>query len=538
MTKPVLSIGFDVPFDEALKWGRDRVSVLPDTYYGTLAAQARSRAFTVSGLTSITQIQGVLESLTRAVKAGTTFSEWQETLTPQALALGKGHLDNVFRTAVQTHYNIGRYQQQAENKSHRPYIMYDAINDGRTRPHHRALDNFIADIDDVVWDKIYPPNGFRCRCSTISLTEAQARKRGWIGAPVLPAGGKADDGWDYHPAKSQDDMLSAIKSKKIAQLPPAIKPAAIKAVTPPVYWNSATDAGKWHDLSFASAPSYIKGAIKDIGDPLRVYATPTKTAHYKQSTRSIEMAGYKLHVLRDQGTWRHEFGHFIDGGITSRQSGDKWISASPTFRAAMAADSKLLIEKAAAGAPNAKITKARKLVLQEAYEKTRVELLDSADRDAWLERRAAAAGIDYQAMKSAMDRHTVFPQYYVGIGLKDRYRRMIVAYELQDAQGLMDAMTGGKLHSEAFATFDKGIVGKVSDLFGSATINKVCGQGKSGCGHSNRYYSQAEYLAGTECFANLVTMHADENEFFRQIVARFTPNMNAEFMSRMSKYAI
>jgi uncharacterized protein with gpF-like domain len=29
--------------------------------------------------------------------------------------------------------------------------MYDAINDGRTRPAHRTMDNHIAPIDDPIW---------------------------------------------------------------------------------------------------------------------------------------------------------------------------------------------------------------------------------------------------------------------------------------------------------------------------------------------------------------------------------------------------
>lgn len=217
MSKPVLSIGFDVPFDEAIKWGKERISVLPDVFYDVLPAQARSRAFTVSGLSSLDQIQGVLDSLTRAMEQGETFADWKKTLDPKVLALGNARLDNIFRTNIQTHYNIGRYQQQEANKAHRPFRMYDAINDGRTRPHHRALDNFIAPIDDPVWAKIMPPLGFRCRCSSLSLTEAQARQRGWKSAPELPADGHADEGWDYDKLTGQDAALAKIVSAKISQ---------------------------------------------------------------------------------------------------------------------------------------------------------------------------------------------------------------------------------------------------------------------------------------------------------------------------------
>lgn len=162
MSKPVLSLGFDVPFSEAIAWAKDRISILPDTYYTDLPAQARSRAFTISGLSALDQIQGVLDNLNKTLETGGTFAEWRKNLKPEVLALGNARLDNIFRTGIQTHYNIGRYEQQEANKAHRPYRMYDAINDGRTRPHHKALDNFIAPISDPIWGKIYPPNGFRC----------------------------------------------------------------------------------------------------------------------------------------------------------------------------------------------------------------------------------------------------------------------------------------------------------------------------------------------------------------------------------------
>lgn len=218
MSKPVLSVGFDVPFDEAIKWGKDRVSTLPDVYHSVLPSQARSRAFTVSGLSSLDQIQGVLNSLNRSLETGGTFADWQKTLTKEAMTLGPARLDNIFRTAVQTHYNIGRYQQQVNNKAHRPFLMYDAINDGRTRPHHRAMDNYIAPIDDPIWKKWYPPNGFRCRCGTISLTEAQARQRGWIGTPkALPGDVQPDKGWDYNPAEGMDSATKRGTSEKLGE---------------------------------------------------------------------------------------------------------------------------------------------------------------------------------------------------------------------------------------------------------------------------------------------------------------------------------
>jgi uncharacterized protein with gpF-like domain len=56
--------------------------------------------------------------------------------------------------------------------------MYDAVNDSRTRPTHLALDEKVFPADHPFWDKWYPPNGYRCRCSVIPLSESQVKSAG------------------------------------------------------------------------------------------------------------------------------------------------------------------------------------------------------------------------------------------------------------------------------------------------------------------------------------------------------------------------
>jgi SPP1 gp7 family putative phage head morphogenesis protein len=210
-------IGIAVPFDEAIAAAKARGVVLPEVFYGHLPAAMRSRAFTVSGLAALDQVQSVMDSLSAATETGQTFRDWRKTVLADAPDLGKlpaDRLDNIFRTAIQTHYNIGRWEQLESNKARRPYLMYDAINDGRTRPAHRAMDNHIAHIDDPWWGTHFPPNGFRCRCGAIALSEAQAKARGYGTKPTPDA--QPDKGWDYHPAKGQDEALAAAAAKKQA----------------------------------------------------------------------------------------------------------------------------------------------------------------------------------------------------------------------------------------------------------------------------------------------------------------------------------
>ncbi|HFC7360521.1 TPA: phage minor head protein [Neisseria meningitidis] len=62
----------------------------------------------------------------------------------------------------------------------RPYWMYDAVGDSRTRPAHSAIDGLVYRYDDPFWATFYPPNGYNCRCSVIALSERDVERQGRI----------------------------------------------------------------------------------------------------------------------------------------------------------------------------------------------------------------------------------------------------------------------------------------------------------------------------------------------------------------------
>lgn len=193
-------------FKEALDFAESRKVALPEVYYGELQGRARDLAFSIAGVAAKDQLQGVLDSLRAVQKEGLTFEQWKARVKGGSINLGlpDHRLDNIFRTNMQVHYNVGHWQQQLRTKATRPFLMYDAVNDSRVRPVHVALDNVIKPIDDPFWSAYYPPNGFRCRCTTISLTEAQAKARGGITKDPEKGWPAPDKGWDYHPGKDPE----------------------------------------------------------------------------------------------------------------------------------------------------------------------------------------------------------------------------------------------------------------------------------------------------------------------------------------------
>ncbi|EPR1976546.1 phage minor head protein, partial [Yersinia enterocolitica] len=58
------------------------------------------------------------------------------------------------------------------NVEFRPYWERVAVMDRLTRPKHAALNGFTARYDDPVWQFMYPPDGYRCRCRVRARSEA------------------------------------------------------------------------------------------------------------------------------------------------------------------------------------------------------------------------------------------------------------------------------------------------------------------------------------------------------------------------------
>lgn len=220
--KRPLRVGLNVPFADAIAQAARRGVVLPSTYYGVLQGVARAQAFSIAGITAIDQLVAVRDSLVEALAEGTSFRDWREQVTTgkRPLNLPRHRLETIFRTNVQTAYNRGLWEQQKAIAATHRFLMYDAVNDSRTRPAHGAMDGFIARADDPVWRTWYPPNGYNCRCTTIALTLEEAQRRG-LGTPK-PPGVFPDEGWNSDLREAPLTGLDKAWQDRLAKLPRAM----------------------------------------------------------------------------------------------------------------------------------------------------------------------------------------------------------------------------------------------------------------------------------------------------------------------------
>jgi len=197
--------------------------------------EAHDRAFTVAKAMRQDILEDIRAEVNKAISEGTTLSEFRANLEPtlqrkgwwgrkvigdREVQLGSPYrLRTIFQTNVNVAYQAGRYKQMTDPDvlSARPYFMYDAVNDSRTRPQHLGWDGLVLPADDPFWDTHYPPNGWGCRCSVVSVSpeEMEAEDLTVSSRPgketyewVNPATGVVEDvpegidpGWAYNPGK-------------------------------------------------------------------------------------------------------------------------------------------------------------------------------------------------------------------------------------------------------------------------------------------------------------------------------------------------
>ena len=209
-------------FVEAIEFWRNKTKVSPSEFT-RLSAEAKVKAFAVSGIAKGAEQDTVYNALLASLEKGISFDEFKaqcgDIFTRRGWTGKRAwRVDNIFRTNIQTAYNVGRYQRLAGMTDIFPYWKYSAVNDSRTRPTHLAMNGKVFPADHPFWDTWYPPNGYRCRCSVIPLTASQVKSRGIkvetelpvLIEPIDPVTGNRmparqlipDPGFAYHPGKA------------------------------------------------------------------------------------------------------------------------------------------------------------------------------------------------------------------------------------------------------------------------------------------------------------------------------------------------
>lgn len=272
MPEPVdLGYAFTLAPAKAVEYFRMKGHKISWNWYDTYQ-EANAKAFTVAKVARLDVLKDIRGAVDGAIANGTIFADFKKDLEPtlrnkgwwgkqivvdsqgvaEQVQLGSvRRLKTIYGTNLQTSYMAGRWKGMAENASERPYWQYIAIDDAATRDKHRAMHKRVFRWDDPIWQSMYPPNDWGCRCRVRALTEKQVKQKG--------LSVEASDG------KLRESMELVSKRTGETQPVTGYDLGGGETFKPGAGWSYNPGAAHWQpDLDnypYATAKQYIEGAV-------------------------------------------------------------------------------------------------------------------------------------------------------------------------------------------------------------------------------------------------------------------------------------
>lgn len=352
--------------EEAIRYFQSKGYTLGFNWHD-VEARAHATAFTVAGILKQDILEDVRHSLTDSLRNGTTFEQFKKQLIPvleQKGWMGKGlvadadgvlegkqltprRLKTIFQTNMQSAYNAGRYEEQLANAEFRPYLERVAVMDRLTRPKHAALNGFTARYDDPVWQFIYPPDGWRCRCRVRARSEADINRysitvqssqdrietvqqawgpNGTRTVQALRINGELytpDAGFGHNPGQGHLSALGQRLMDKSAVASPRLASIAVKETLSDNTLLTAvkTDVNRW--VNQVSLQPNATGSLRHLGaiEP----ETLTKLEMRGQTPSSVTLTAFDHAVLDAPGPLWAELPGLLQHPVATLLDGDQLV---------------------------------------------------------------------------------------------------------------------------------------------------------------------------------------------------------------------
>ncbi len=209
---------FDVAPLEAIAFLRRKLRV-PTERWTDLWQAMHSRAFMVAGAQSDALLTDFHDAVLHAIAEGRTLEQFRADFDRIVKTHGWSYRGGrnwrskiIFQTNMRTAYAAGRWEQIQRLKEQRPYLRYVAVMDERTRPEHAAWHGTVLHVDDPWWQTHFPPNGWNCRCSVMSLSQRDLDRYGFKISPHAP------------PSPLVERTINTADGPKVVQVPEGIDP--------------------------------------------------------------------------------------------------------------------------------------------------------------------------------------------------------------------------------------------------------------------------------------------------------------------------
>lgn len=107
-----------------------------------------------------------------------SFEEFKERVSQISKVFREDWLKTEYRTAGATAIMAKEWEDVERDKLQKPAWQYKTQEDDKVRPAHQRLDNLVFRVDDADGQKLFPPNGWNCRCWFRQLSEEEMRAEG------------------------------------------------------------------------------------------------------------------------------------------------------------------------------------------------------------------------------------------------------------------------------------------------------------------------------------------------------------------------
>jgi len=184
MKTPVQHIG--LPFKEAIAYFKSKLN-MPAEHWDTLMKEQHLKAFSAAGAVKADLIEDLRRAVDKSLSEGhgSAIKVFRQTFDEIVEKHGWGYKGGRnWRTRIMLNTNLkvahhrGHWKQMNDPavKKLRPYLRYVESSSRKQRPRHKRWVNTILPIDHKWWKTHYPPNGWGCTCSAVSMSEREKKR--------------------------------------------------------------------------------------------------------------------------------------------------------------------------------------------------------------------------------------------------------------------------------------------------------------------------------------------------------------------------
>lgn len=106
-----------------------------------------------------------------------SFTDYKRRARKINVAYNENYLEAERQVVIASGTQGSRWLDIEETANEYPYLEYVTANDEHVREEHRRLHGIILPVNDPFWNYYYPPNGWRCRCSTRKRSEREYEQK-------------------------------------------------------------------------------------------------------------------------------------------------------------------------------------------------------------------------------------------------------------------------------------------------------------------------------------------------------------------------